>query len=530
MMKKFIYLSLALVLLLSLVLSGCQQSVLPDPDVEGQVLNLYGHRPYTLDPALAGDAASNVYIMQLYSGLVRLGDDLKPVPDIAQDWEVSADGCTYTFYLRRDVTFHSGAKVTAEDFSYSWRRALSPDAGSQTAATYLGDIVGAKEVLAGEAEEISGVRVIGDYTLEVTIDEPKSYFLSKLAYVTAFVVDRDSVEAAADWWRQPNGTGPFTLEEWSESNFIVLAKNELYYGEQAKVDFVVFLLLAGRPMDLYERGIIDISSVDTSYIERVRDESGAFFDDLVVLPELSFYFIGFNSSKPPFDDVNIRRAFSMALDKDKLVSLVYKDTALPAAGILPPGMPGYNENLAGLGYDVAMARQLIAESSYGDVANLPPITITTLGWGGLIPRELEAVVYEWRVNLGVEVTVRQLEPERYLYSLNQEKDEMFYSGWLADYAHPQNFLEVLFHSGVDNNWGDFHNAQIDFVLEVAGVTADSEISLRLYQQAEQMLVDDAACWPFWFGQSYVLVKPYIKGYTQSALGYPLLNKVSIEEH
>jgi oligopeptide transport system substrate-binding protein len=529
MIRRAIYLLLSAVFLIILAVGGCGTTT-PSIDVEGQVLYLSGNDPYSLDPAVSGDASSNTYIIQIYSGLVRLDENLMVVPDIADSWKTSNGGCTYTFYLREDVYFHDGKPVMAEDFYYSWRRAVSPDTGSQTALTYLGDIVGVKEVVAGVAGEISGVKVIDDYTLEVTIDEPRSYFLLKMAFVTAYVVDRENVESSSDWWRRPNGTGPFKLDEWSEGSFISLQRNELYYQEPPKVDFVVFRLLAGRPVDLYETGAIDISPVNMSYIDRVRDESSTFYSDLVIFPELSFYYLGFNLNEPPFDDVDIRRAFSMALDRQILVELVYLDTVEPAEGILPPGIPGYNEDLTGIPYDVERARQLIVESSYGDVSNLPPITITTLGWGGLIAQELEAIVHQWRVNLGVEVLVRQIEPQRYLYNLAEEIDQIYYSGWIADYAHPHNFLEVLFGSGADSNWGGYSNSMVDFLLYTADVAADNEQSLELYRQAEQILVNDAACWPFWFGQNYVLVRSYVNGYYQNALGMPVLVSVSIESH
>ena len=201
-----------------------------------------------------------------------------------------------------------------------------------------------------------------------------------------------------------------------------------------------------------------------------------------------------------------------------------------ADGILPPGMPGFNKDLSGLNYDVNKAKELIASSKYGDVSKLPPITITTAGWGGLISPELEAIIHEWRQNLGVEVKVRQLEPERFLYHLKEEKDEMFYMGWVADYPHPQDFLDVLFHSGADNNYGEYSNPEVDALLERAGVEQDSSLSLALYQQAEQKLVEDAACLPLWFGQNYILVKPYVKGYNLNPLGFAMLNEVSVEPH
>ena len=216
-MKRILFTLFSVVLVCSLlvfflpaaVCQPTQEEVTPPP--AEKVLNLYGRDPHTLDPAVSGEMRSHQYIMQLFGGLVCLDDNLEPAPDIAREWQVSDDGRTYTFYLRHDVRFHDGREVKAEDFKYSWERACDPATGSLTAATYLGDIVGVGEVLVGESKEISGVRVIDDYTLEVRIDAPKSYFLSKLTYPTAFVVDRANVEPGGEWWRNPNGTGPFKL-------------------------------------------------------------------------------------------------------------------------------------------------------------------------------------------------------------------------------------------------------------------------------------------------------------------------------
>jgi len=527
--KRIIYILVAAILVCCLIVVVYQCGQQPSTD-EGGVLNLYGIDPYTLDPALSGEMTSHVFLMQLFSGLVRFDDNMELAPDIAERWELTNGGRTYTFYLRQDVKFHDGRQLTAVDFKYSWERACSPRTGSMTAATYLGDIVGVAEVLAGQTTEISGVKIIDDYTLEVAIDAPKSYFLAKLTYPTAFVVDRAEAEGGGEWWRSPNGTGPFTLQQWQQGDSLILQRNELYYGEVAKVSQVSFKLWGGVPMNMYETGEIDVTGVSINYIEKVTDETGPFYADLRVVPELSFFYIAFNAAQPPFDDVNIRRAFSMAIDKEKLISLIFKGTMEPADGILPPGMPGYNEALDELEYDVAGAKELIASSSYGAVSQLPPITITTLGWGGGISSELEAVVYQWRQNLGVEVTVRQLEPERFFYHLAEEKDEMFYTGWIADYPHPQDFLDILFHSGADNNYGEYSNPGVDALLEAAGVEPGSDSSLELYQQAEQMLVDDAACIPLSFGRSYFLVKPYVKGYELNPMGFAMLNEVSIEPH
>ncbi len=531
---KRITLSLLLVLLalVSIVSVACPSKITREtPPVsttaEGN-LNLYNIDPYTLDPATSSEATSHEYIFQIYNGLVQLDDNLNPAPDIAKSWKVDK-GTVYTFTLRQDVKFHDGRGVKADDFKYSWERACAPATRSQTAMTYLGDIVGVKDVLAGKTKDISGVKVLDDYTLQVTIDAPKPYFLYKLGYVTAFVVDRNNVAQGGLWWRTPNGTGPFKLKEWKQGQSLVLEWNPDFHGEKAKVATVTFKILAGVPMRMYETGEIDATDVSMTYIDMVTDEAGSFLDELKIYPELSFYYIGFNCTKPPFDDANVRRAFSMAIDKQKLVSLVFKDMVAPASGILPPGMPGYNTQLKGLEFDVARAKELIKASKYGDVSNLPPITITTGGYGTSVSSSLEAIIYEWKQNLGVDVKVRLLEPELFIYNLKQEKDEMFDIGWIADYPHPQDFLEVLFHGGADNNWSEYRNSDVDSLLDKAGIEPDNAKALNLYQQIEQKLVDDAACLPLWFGKSYILTKPNVTGYKPTPMGFVKLNKVAVSK-
>jgi len=498
------------------------------PSSSEDVLNLWDTGPITLDPAISSEMSSHAYVMQIFSGLVRLDDELEVGPDIAESWQKSEDGKTFTFHLRQGVKFHDGNEVRAEDFKYSWERACDPETGSQTAATYLGDIVGVNDKLAGEVEEISGLKVIDDYTIEVTIDAPKAYFLCKLTYPTAFVVEQSNVESGEDWWSHPVGTGPFKLKQWSSGQLLVLERNELYYGELARIKQVAFHLLAGNPMAMYENGEIDIVPVGTYYIDLVKDEASPFHQELAVTPELSLHYIGFNTGAPPFDDVNVRRAFSYAVDKERIIKLIFRDMVSKADGILPPGMPGYNENLTGIEYNATKAKEYIAASEYGNVSNLPPITITVAGYGGGVSGYLGAIIQGWRENLGVDVQVRQLESENFVYHLMEEKDEMFMLAWVADYPDPHNFLDNLFHTGAENNIFDYHNPGLDVLLDQAGIEQDEEARLMMYQQAEQEIVDEAPCLPLCFGRNYVLVKPYVKGYKLGPLGIPDLVKVYIE--
>ncbi len=531
-MKKIWYFTLIGAILCILValpfIVRCQPVPTPISTREKGALNLWDSGPITLDPAVSSESTSQTYVMQIFSGLARLGAEAKPVPDIAESWQISDNGKTYTFYLHPGVKFQNGKEVTAQDFKYSWERACLPETNSQTAATYLGDIVGVKNVLAGKATAISGVEVIDDHTLKVTIDAPKVYFLAKLTYPTTFVVDKANVESGKDWWTKPNGTGPFKLTEWKKDELLVLEPNSFYYGQPANAK-IVFHLLAGIPMSLYETGEIDVTQVDENNIDRASDKRGPFYSELATFPELSFFYIGFNTQKPPFDDANIRRAFCYAVDKERIIRIILKDMMTEANGILPPSMPGYNENLQGLTYDVAKAKSLIASSKYGSAANLPPITLTNAGWGGSIPEYMGAILQDWRENLGVEVSVRQLEPEIFSYSLTEEADQMYVSGWIADYPDPQNFLDILFHTGAEYNTGKYSNTQVDNLLDQAGVEQNEITRISLYQQAEQKIVDEAACLPLWFGKTYILVEPYVKNYTLDLQGVPTLEEVLVND-
>src|SRR4030042_1537657 len=190
---------LLLVLLICVLLpfSGCPLFERESPSLsipQEDTLVLFDTGPLTLDPAISQEAGSHMYIMQIFSGLVAFDQDMNLVPDIAERWGTDNDGRTYTFYLREGVKFHNGDEVTASDFKYSWERACRPETKSPTAATYLNDIIGVKEMLAGETEEIEGIEVVGDYTLRVTIDSPKAYFLAKLTYPVVFVVDKANVK------------------------------------------------------------------------------------------------------------------------------------------------------------------------------------------------------------------------------------------------------------------------------------------------------------------------------------------------
>jgi oligopeptide transport system substrate-binding protein len=492
----------------------------PTGSRNGQVLRLFGGEPQTWDPALVEDSISAQYVVEVFSGLVSLDARLQVVPDLAERWETSVDGRTYTFFLR-PARFHDGRAVTAEDVKYSLERACNPRTGSAVAGVYLGDIVGAKEMLAGEATKISGLEVVDSHTLRIRIDAPKAYFLAKLTYSTAFVVDRTNVEQA-NWPDKPNGTGPFKLGQHDQKQ-IVLLRNEQYYREVPALERVVVTLAGGAPISMYENGELDLATVGPADIERVLDPDNPLHSELSIVPQLDVQYLGFDVTQPPFDDVKVRQAFALAIDRQKITDVVWLGMATPAEGIVPPGMPGYLREKPLLGFDAQRARQLLAESRYGDAARMPVIELTVGGTSGQLSPTIEAIVAMCRENLGIEVNVEQTE------DVFGSRPQWFSMGWIADYPDPEDFLDLLFHSQSGLNHTGYASDQVDALLEAARTESDPDRRMGLYQQAEELIVADAPWVPLWHSVDYVLTKPYVKGAVYSSAIYPWLSSVHIED-
>lgn len=445
-----------------------------------------------------------------FSGLVSFDPRLNLVPDLAGSWEVNSDGTIYTFHLRANAKFHDGRAVTAQDVIYSWERAASPNLKSDTVVTYLGDIVGVKDVAAGKANHISGLKALDDHTLQVTIDAPKPYFLLKLTYPTAFVVDKANVETGSDWVHHPNGTGPYKLIEWTSRQRIVYQRNDDFYLSAPSIPYVVINLYTGDPQSLYEAGKVDIAGIYS--IDRFLDPTEPLHNQLLTGVDLCTGYVVFDTTRPPFDDVNVRKAFSQAFNRQQYIDVVMNGHALPAIGLYPPGLPGFNIGLQGLSYNPAQARQLLQQSKYG--TNLPPIVYTDAGLGSYISADVAALAQMWKQNLGVTITVENIEPNYYLDEIySGHHGQLFGGGWCADYPDPENFADILFHSGSQQNNGGYSNPELDKLLEQARVEQDVHQRIALYQQAEQMIVNDAPVLFTVHSLSYQLVKPYVKGYT-----------------
>ena len=527
---------------------------------QGGIFKRLWSDPPTLDPHLSGDTTSSGIVVEIFSGLVSFNSDLELIPDIAEKWDRSDDGLVYTFHLRPNVLFHNGKKVTAHDFKWSIERAASPKTASSVADTYLNDIVGAMDYIDGNASEITGLKVVDDHTLEITIDAPKAYFLAKLTYPTAYVLDKEALEQGGrNWWiENPVGTGPFKLKEYLIGERIVLEKNEDYYREPAQVAAILNNLAGGQAMAMYENDEIDITGVGLFDLDRILNPDEPLNKEMVNAPSrFSISYIGFNTNMPPFDDVNFRKALNHAVNKELIATEVLSDMVKPSYSILPPKFPGYNENLVGLRHDPELAirllkdspyvnylkqkpddsphfdlaQEVLSESSFADSGKTPRIVVSIPGTGGSPGLDLEVIIELWRQVLGVNVEIQGVEWATYLEDLDNHKFQAYAGlGWEADYPDQQDFLDILFHSESSMNHGQYSNTDVDKILELARVEQDVSKRSQLYNEVEEMILDDGVWVPLWFaGENYLLIKPYVSGYVPTPMTVPKLKNVRIGE-
>ncbi|WP_420643644.1 peptide ABC transporter substrate-binding protein [Candidatus Leptofilum sp.] len=496
-----------------------------------ETLILLGGDPFlpSLDPARTTGSAAG-YVGLLYSGLVRLTPDLQIVPDLAERWDVSEDGTVYTFTLREGLTFADGRPLTAVDVKYSWERATNPLTESRTAATYLGDIVGVPDRLAGSSHVISGLEVIDDTTLVVTLDGPKPYFLAKLTYPTSYIVDRRLVHTRDldDWALKPNGSGPYSLLEYREGEVMIFVRNPEYHTPPAVANVLYYLDFVD-PLTLFKSGTVDQIFLGSLEAQDVRRPSNPLNAQLVSGTSMCTSLIQMNNSLAPFDDVQVRRAFALAVDKDAYNNIIADGLDVRADTILPPAMPGYSLSLAQAQADLHANAELavaaLAASSYADA--LPPVVLSVAGSSSQERDDLNAMIQNWREILGAEVTIEYVPPTNFTNSLRQNESHMAAYGWCADYPDPQNFLDILYHSESDFNVANFDDPEIDALLEQARVELDVATRLALYQSIETRLIDEAVAIPMLHGVTDVLVTDRVEGYVLAPIGANFVPYVSL---
>lgn len=496
----------------------------------GKSLIVPGNDPNTvLDPIQVGDVSTSEYVVEIFGGLVTLDTELKVQPDIAQSWEVSNGGKTYTFKLRDDVVFHTGntRRVTAEDVKYSIERAADPVNASPTVRAYLGNIVGVRDRYENKASSVSGVKVIDERTLQIDLIEPSDFFLSELTYPVAFVVDREQIESnPRNWTQKPNGTGPFRLAEFKPAERIRIVKNDRYHLGAPKLDEVIFELGGGSLLTRYENDEIHIGGFPASLLDSVKDGSNKLAEDYRAVPNMAVFYFTLNPQQAPFDDPKVRQAFAMTLDRETINSVLLYDAYRVADGFLPPDMPGYSESVRSYEYNVEKARQLLAESKYA--GNLPRVVLTFSGSGAAPGDLLVAIQQGWQDALGVNVELQAIDTSAFLREQRRGTFQMHSDGWSADYPDPEDFLGKLFASDSTLNYTKYKNDEVDKLLLAARAETDRTKRYQMYAEAEQLILDDAVVIPTFWPVDHVVVKPCVQGYPDVSMTVPKYRFVEIK--
>ncbi|MFC4306015.1 peptide ABC transporter substrate-binding protein [Cohnella boryungensis] len=479
-----------------------------------------GSEPPSLDPALMTDAQSSIVASGLFDGLTRLDSSGVPQPAIAKNWDVSEDGKTYTFHLRDDAKWSNGDPVTAHDFEYSWKRALSPDTASDY-AYMLFYLENGEKYNAGEADaDQVGVKALDDQTLEVKLYTAAPYFNSLIAHYTYWPVNKNAVEGKPEWAADKATmvtNGPFLLSEWSHGDKLVLTKNPDFY-DAAKVGF------DKATISVVEADSTVMNLFETDKIDWIGAQAGAVPNDMV--PKLvsegkaeiktiaSTYYYLFNTQTKPFNNVKIRKAFSMAISRQAIIDNVTKANQTPAFGLIPPSITVDGKSFREMYPDkdfstenVEEAKKLLAEGlAESGLDKFPEVTLlynTNEGHKAIA----EAIIDMWRKNLGVEVKLSNQEWGTFLESRKAGQFGIARSGWGADFNHPINFSYDLIHPKSGNNDGKYNNPAVGKALDDSLLAADEKTRVDLIAQAEKIaLSDDMAVLPIYYYTTVTMVK------------------------
>jgi oligopeptide transport system substrate-binding protein len=476
----------------------------------------------SLDPAKMTSLQDSRVAAALFEGLTVVDPrDLKIRPGVARAWDISPDRRTYTFHLRPEARWSDGKPVTAEDFAYSWRRALDP----KTAAEYaymLYPIRGAKAYYeaaqkAGAADwSRVGVCVEGPHRLRVDLEQPCAYFLDLAAFSTYLPVRRDGVEAHGERWTMPPhlvSNGAYRLAEWRFRSRMIWERN-VHYWDAASVPLARIEL---RPFDdvntallAYETGAVDLTTVVPPLaIEPLLAERGAGRrGDVQHGANLGTYFYRFNCRRPPLADARMRRALALAVNRRAIIERAARGGQQPAGALVPPGLPGYPP-LAGLPEDLDQARRFLAEAGHPGGAGLGELVILVNKGMGHVP-VAEMIQQQWREGLGLAVRIEQVEWKVFLDMSQRGDYQVARAGWYGDYADPNTFLDMFVTDGGNNQTG-WSNVAYDRLIEEAARQPDPAERMRLFVRAETILLEELPILPLYYYTMTTLVRPGLEG-------------------
>jgi len=484
----------------------------------------------TLDPGTMTALNDGRVAAALFEGLTVLDPaTLEPRPGVAERWQVSDDGLTYTFFLRPDARWSDGEPVTAEDFAYSWRRVLTPETAAEYAymlypirgaRAYYQAALRDKEVADPNRKEADwatvGVRVEGPHRLVVELERPCAYFLDLVAFHTYLPVRRDVVEAHGEEWTFPGNivsNGPYQLVSWEFRSRMRWEKNPHYWNADAvaleRIEACAFehpntALLA------YETGAVDLTTVvpNLAIMPLLEAQRSGRREDVLYGPQLATYFYRFNCRVKPLTDPRVRRALVLAINRREIIDRAARGGQQPAHAFVPPGMKGY-EPAEGIPEDIEEARRLLAEAGYPGGRGLGELAILVNKGFDHVPLA-EVIQQRWRTHLGIDVRIEKVEWKVFLDMVHRLDYQIARGGWYGDYVDPNTFLD-MFVTGGGNNETGWSNTPYDGLIAAAARETDPSRRMDILRRAERLLLAEVPIMPIYYYTTALLVRPGMEG-------------------
>lgn len=471
-----------------------------------------GAEPQSLDPQIATTVDASNTLMQLFEGLVMPDEKtVRVVSGVAEKWEISPDGKIYTFHLRKDAKWSDGKPVTAYDFEYAWERALNPKTGSEQASR-LQYIKNAKDYLAGKLKDpkMLGFKAVDPLTFRVELEVPFPPFLDLATTPTLFPVRKDVVEKFGVNWVKPEhmiSNGAFVLKEWKPFEKIILEKNQNYWD--AKNVFLDQIVI--YPIEDLETGLKRYSAGEVDFIDVlpiIKIPSLMKHPDYRSVPLFALGFYPLNTKKPSLSDPRVRKALSLAIDRTVLTRDVLRTGELPATGIIPPGVLGYQYSRL-IEYNPEKAKKMLAEVGYPGGKGFPVLTISynTMERHKAVAETIQQM---WKKNLGIDVKLQNQEWKVHVASVRSHNFDVARFGGVGEYVYPPTFFEEL-ETGSSANSTQWSNAEFDKLSKEVTKESNLQKRLRLYEKMEKIIVEEMPEIPLFYSSLYTLTKPHIQG-------------------
>lgn len=505
---------------------------------ERQILHIgNGSEPSDIDPHITTGVPENHIQLALFEGLVsKSSATLEIVPGVAESWEVAEDGLSYVFHLRKDARWSNGDSLVADDFVWSWYRALLPSLGNQYAYAFYG-IKNAERFNKGEISDFSlvGVKASDQYTLTVELSRPVPYFLELLDHHSMDPVHRTTIErfgAPGDrgtaWTKPENfvGNGPFMMKEWVPNKVVAVEKNPYYWDAQSvKLQEIHFYPIDKSTTEerMFRAGQLHIiRQLPTDKIETYKTQ---YPDVYRFYPNFTTYFYRFNTRRPPLNDQRVRQALAYAIDRQQIVERVTRGGQAPAKSFVPPMQTGYRSSTA-MPEDVELARRLLAEAGYPDGKNFPPLTI--LYNTDEDHQKIALVIQQmWKKALNIQVKLENQEWKVFFASQRTGNYDIVRGSWAGDFYDPQNFLDV-FRANNGNNRTGWANAEYEALMQEAEQTREQSERYALFQGAEAILLQEAPILPIYTYTSNALVAESVKEWHNNIMDYWSYKHVYLE--